>query len=450
MRDTMRVHRFLAVTSVMLLALGASRQAPAQTDEPSIPLVVDAGRPLRVALDRKITVKRVGQPVTATLIEPVYAHDRIVVPMGTKVIGHIEKLESAPKGTRVRAILSGDFTPPRYVRLQFDTLVLSNERTMPIQTSVTEGSENVTLQVAGASKRKGIVSRARGEIAREAKQAVSAVKAPGKLERLKDMAIRSLPYHPRYLRKGTVYSARLLSPLEFGSGTPTSRAAAGTAPAPESILNARLMTPLHSATAPPGTAVEAVVTQPVFSADRQLILPEGARLMGQVTFSKPARRFHRHGQLRFLFESVHAPDGNSEKLLASLYSVESRQGDRVALDEEGGATTTSSKARLIAPGLAALALVGSMHGRLEYDPDDVGPELEYGGVGSSTLGGFLGLSVMGIGLNQLGRPVTVGIGVVSVARTVYSTVFGKGRDISFPADTSIQVQLAPGSSSTKQ
>jgi hypothetical protein len=33
-----------------------------------------------------------------------------------------------------------------------------------------------------------------------------------------------------------------------------------------------------------------------------------------------------------------------------------------------------------------------------------------------------------------------------VTRTTYSTIVGKGREIVFPADTVIQVQLAPGPS----
>ena len=35
------------------------------------------------------------------------------------------------------------------------------------------------------------------------------------------------------------------------------------------------------------------ITETVFSADHQVILPEGTRLTGEVTFAMPARRFHR-------------------------------------------------------------------------------------------------------------------------------------------------------------
>ena len=67
-----------------------------------------------------------------------------------------------------------------------------------------------------------------------------------------------------------------------------------------------------------------------------------------------------------------------------------------------------------------------------------------GGFGSRGVGGFLGLGLLGVGLSQISRPVGVTLAVVGVVRTVYTNVLGKGKEVSFPADTSIQLQLAPG------
>jgi hypothetical protein len=425
----------------------AALPAAAQPEEPPhIQLVVEAGRALRVALDKRITVKGVGQPVTGRLVEAVYSYDRIVLPAGTIVKGHVETLESASRGSRVRAILNGDFTPPRRAILQFDMLVLSDGLTIPIQTFATEGTERVVLRVADTSTRPSVASRARAKIAEEARETASIATAPDKKERLKVAAIRALPYHPLLLAKGTTYTARLRSRLDFGSATPFSLARAGATPAPESILHAQLTTAIASSTSTPGTRVEAVLTQPVFSADGGLILPEGTRLMGEVTFSKRARRFHRQGQLRFLFETVQAPDRTPANLFASLFAVESAQGDRMSIDEEGGAKGNSPKARFAAPALAALAIVGATHGRLDYDTDGAGPQMQYGDASSGALGGFLGFGLFGIGVNQFGRYATVATAAFGLTRSVYSTVFAKGRDISFPIDTPIQVQLAPGPS----
>ena len=144
------------------------------------------------------------------------------------------------------------------------------------------------------------------------------------------------------------------------------------------------------------------------------------------------------------------PDGLERDLMASLHAVESSQGDQVRVDEEGGASVANSKARFAAPALAALAVVGSAHGRLDFDTDGAGPEMQYGGAGSSVVGGFLGLGLFGIALNQLGNGVTLVTASIGLARTVYSTVFARGREISFPVDTAIEIQLAPGPPKPRQ
>jgi hypothetical protein len=76
-----------------------------------------------------------------TLVEPVYAYDRIVVPAGSKVLGHVERLDRLPHGARLRAILNGDFTPLRRALLQFDILAPDNGEAIPIRTDVRSASE---------------------------------------------------------------------------------------------------------------------------------------------------------------------------------------------------------------------------------------------------------------------------------------------------------------------
>jgi hypothetical protein len=262
------------------------------------------------------------------------------------------------------------------------------------------------------------------------------------MERLKDMVLSRIPYRRQILPAGLVYQAQLLSPLTFGKATPTTRAAAGTRPAPDSVLTARLVTPLDSEKTPRGTAVEAVLIEPVFSSDGQLILPVGAKLRGEVTFAKRARAFRRNGQLRFLFENVEAPDRPAEKLLASLYAVDASKNDHLALDE-GGASITNTKARFIAPALSIVAL-NAAAGEDPFD-DDIAEVAAAQPVNTTTpgLGRFLGFGLIGPVISQISRPVGLSFAFVGVAQTVYSSVFAKGREVSFPADTAIHVRLAP-------
>jgi hypothetical protein len=182
----------------------------------------------------------------------------------------------------------------------------------------------------------------------------------------------------------------------------------------------------------------------VFAADGALLLPEGTELEGEVTFARPARHLRRNGQLRFLFETVRLPgEADAEAMKASLHGAELGRGQRVAIDEEGGATVTNSKARFVLPAVALLSLRSSLETEVA-DP----AEAAVGG-GSDILaqgpGGFVGWSLLGVALSQVSRPVAAGLGIVGFVRGAYRAVFGKGREVVIPADTAIQLQLAPAS-----
>ena len=460
----MTLRRAFGVAAVILVATGAPQRAHAQSTDPAIELAVEAGRPLQIAIDQRIAVKRVGQVITGTLVEPIFAYDRIVVPAGTRVVGHLARLDRPSKAVRIRALLNGDLTPSRHTVVEFDSFVFDDGHTMAILTIVTGTVSHLQRSVAAKSAEtepSGRVARAREKAVektrdavagakQQARDALSAVTRPGKMDRLREAVLQRLPYHPQIIPKGTVYQAELTGPIDFGQAMPTPFASAGTLPAAEGILNARLATTLDSANTPRGTSIEAVLTEPVFSSDHQLILPEGTTITGEVTLARQARRFHRNGQLRFLFESVQAPHQEATQLLASLYSVQANAGDHVAVDDEGGTTLTNPKTRFIAPVLALLTLratTGHEHHRFDNDGDanDVaGRTVQSGNPGSRAIGGFFGLGALGIGLSQLSKPVGMALAVIGVARTLYTNVLGKGKDVRFPADTSIQLQLAPG------
>jgi len=61
-------------------------------------------------------------------------------------------------------------------------------------------------------------------------------------------------------------------------------------------------------------------------------------------------------------------------------------------------------------------------------------------------GGFSGLGVVGFFVGRSSRPLAVGLGAFGLARSLYHAFLAKGREVSFPAGTRIQVQLAPGPS----
>jgi hypothetical protein len=139
-------------------------------------------------------------------------------------------------------------------------------------------------------------------------------------------------------------------------------------------------------------------------------------------------------------------------LLASLYSVQTSADQHVALDDEGGASIDNQKTRFVAPALAVVMLGASAYQPAERatataEPADLGAASAagYSGTGASgVVGGYLGLGLAGAALSQISRPVGIALATVGVARTFYTNIFGKGREMAFPADTPIEVQLAPG------
>jgi hypothetical protein len=442
------VNRRVAVGFVLALVVSLGLCASIlQASDEQITLVVAAGRPLRVALDERVRLRGVGQPVTATLVESIYAYDRAVVPIGAKVHGYVEKLEEVPKKVRVGAMIDGDFTPLRSVTLTFDRLILPDGNEVRLATRMKGSAENVVFQVAKPASGTSRVARARDAAVQKARDALSPFTKPGKMQRLKEMAIAKLPYHPQYLSKGTIYTMELVEPLNFGTAKPREWAPAGTAPPSETVLNARLITRLDSAKTPRGTPIRAVVTQPVFSADERLILPEGTELHGEVTFATHARRFRRNGKLRFLFESVHLPEREPQKLMASLHSSELSQRDNVAIDEEGGARVTNPKTRFIAPVVGLFAVHAALGSDTKYDVGEIGNTTNIAGqnFGGRAFGGFFGMGFLGTVVAQISRPVAGSLAFVGLGQTVYANLIGRGREVVFPADTSIQLQLSAAS-----
>jgi hypothetical protein len=439
----------LSAAALLSIAAGASAQ-----DEGSVELVLQSGRSMRVALDHRVAIHQVGQQVAGTLVEPVYVYDRIVLPVGCHLTGHIERIDEPSKKKRTVAILEGDFSPHPIATLRFDSIVDPDGRTIRLDTAVKNGTLRAKPHTAKKSKEgsdseehTSKVDQAKEAVSAQAHDALAMLKDPGKKERLEEFGINELPYHPQYLARGMVYDVELVEPVSFGSVTPTAAALPGSLPAPDSVLDAKLTTPVDSAKTERGTPITAVLTQPVFSADHKLILPEGAQLTGEVTLAKQARKWHRNGQLRLLFESVQSPTLASTPLRGSLYSVDAASGSGVTVDEEGGTTIANSKKRFIAPALSVLALRGTTHheDHLDADPGEPVQVIHtQGSPGAKAIGGMFGFGGIGAVASQFYHPLAVGLSVVGAARTLYKNVYSKGSEMTFTADTPIEVRLAPG------
>ena len=202
----------------------------ASTNE-TIPLTVPKGTAVQVVLDKEVRIQKVGQSVHGLVAEPVYAFDKLVVPVGTEITGQITQLIGASGGRRTLDALNADFTPPRKVQIEFDDLELTDGRHIPIHTTVTPGSGQVIQFVTSADdeKKKGVkdaasekADQAKEEAKRQWDNAMKQVHEPGKIHKIERYAVAQFPVHPQYMEAGTVYFAELEVPLDFGTEPLTS------------------------------------------------------------------------------------------------------------------------------------------------------------------------------------------------------------------------------------
>jgi hypothetical protein len=419
----------------------------------SVALSIPTGTPLQVALDQEIHVKKVGQPIHGRIVEPVYAFDHIVIPIGSEVTGQVTKIGEISGGKRTAAVLDADFTPERKVEVNFDDLVLADGRHFRLQSSVTPGSGQAIHFVAaaeGKEKKKGVKDAA-SEKTKQAKEqarqqwdnAMKQLKTPGRMHRLTRYIEAQLPVHAQYIPAGTVYFAELTVPLDFGTElmTPQMAASIGGPLPPGSVVHARLITPLTSATTQKGEAVEAVISQPLLDGERHLILPQGSRLEGTVRQVQPARRMKKNGQLRIAFQKLIPPDGIAEEVEATLEGVQSGKDANVKLDSEGGAAATTPKTRYLATAVA-LSLAAASTGGGDTDVDN-GVAHAQANTGAQVAGGVNGFKVVGmvLGLAVHSRALGYTMGAYGAGMSLYLHFIARGKEVVFPKNTAMEIGI---------
>ncbi|MGB7667205.1 MAG: hypothetical protein WBL66_08105, partial [Candidatus Acidiferrales bacterium] len=414
----------------------------------TLPLTVPKGTAVQIVLDKEVKVQKVGQSVRGRVAEPLSAFDKLVVPVGTEATGRITQLEGVSSGKRILDALNADFTPPRTVQIEFDDLKLVDGRHIPIHTTVTPGSGKVIQFITSAEgeKKKGVkgaasdeAGQAEEEVRRQWDNAMKQVREVGKMHKIKRYVVAQLPVHPQYLDAGTIYFAELNEPLDFGTEPLTPEMASSiSTPLPGSLVHARLMTGLSSATTQKGEEIEAVLSQPLFDGNR-LLLPEGSLLRGSVTQVRPARRFSRNGQLRMVFRELVLPEGIEQKVEATLEGIQSSKGQDVKLDSEGGAEANSPKTRYLATGMSVALALASSH----TDTDDYDGQAG-GNASNRVAGGAGGFKLVGIVLGAFvhSQPLGMAMGAYGASMSVYRHFIARGRDIVFPKNTAMDISIA--------
>jgi len=432
---------------------GAQATAAEDAEAASVmmPMNVPAGTPIKVALDSEVRIREVGQAIHGKTTEPVYAFDKLLIPVGTAVNGKVSAIDAVPKKVRTLDAADGNFSPRRNVHVQFDELVMADGRHVALQTIATPAPDGVLSFVSANEKAQQKnkaeevagkkISETKMEIKRQWAELQKQIHEPGKMHKLKRIALAQLPVHPQYIDAGTSFNADLQEPLEFGTEEvkPEGLMNIGAPPPMGSLVHARLVTPLSSATAKKGDLVEALITEPLVVSDR-LILPEGSVIKGSVMQVQPARRLGRNGQLRILFHEVAPPNGLEQRVESSLEGVAVAKGEHLKLDSEGGAQVTTPRTRYLTTGIQVM-LAASQAGPGDHDAGRGGAS--GGEAGSSAANGASGFRFVGmiVGIAAHSRVVSAGFGSYGAAMSIYYHFLARGRDVVYPKDMAMVIGL---------
>src|SRR5271165_6741364 len=121
-------------------------------------------------------------------------------------------------------------------------------------------------------------------------------------------------------------------------------------------VHALLKDPVSSSTSKVGEPVKALVVEPVYDRQHELVVPQGSLLIGRISIAKPAQSLGRNGKLRFSFQQIQFPQGAGQSVDSSLAGATTDKRQDLSIDAEG-TVTPKNKSSVIVP-LALTLLAG--------------------------------------------------------------------------------------------
>ena len=406
--------------SLSFFAASATVTAAQEVQPSPNVVVVGPGSDLRCRLEKGLRITKSGEPITAKLVEPVYAGTTLAIPEGSTIKGHVTSVSTSPLNKRAGRLLSGDFTPPRSANVTFDRVILPDGTAVQIHTDTTIGIRD--MQTANY-----LPKSQRPSIHQKMKDAAKPLMEPNKFQRLRQAAITSLPYHPEYLDQGTIFDATLRDPIR----TPTPiEPAESHPPLGDNHLHLRLLTALNSEMIARGAAIEAAVSRPYYNSDHVLLYPAGTKLEGTVTKAGVAGWMKKNGELLFSFHSAQTPDGTTTDMIATVAGIQAAGGQRLAVGEEGNVrATTSLFSRLRAP----VSLIGPSRAVADSSVDKTA--WSRAGEGSK------GFGLLGAGAAQASAATAIGFGYFGAAMRIYDAFLAKGSNVELPVNTPVILRI---------
>ena len=400
-------------------------------------VVVPAATVLSIQLRNHVAMKS-GEPLEGALLYPVFVENHLVLPAGTIVRGHVTELVP-DRGRRIHSRLRGDLTPFRKPVVRFDELVLPGGSVRPIVIEEGRGGAPILRLSPPPGQKKGsFVVRQLDAEKQRLRDTVSQFTAPGRGDRLVQFVYTQLPWHPQRIETGTAWAVCLAKPFDLMAAEVPPVAPIASEPGAESgrtewHLHAYLERTIGSGSNKPGDRFRAVVSEPVLDGQRNVVVPQGSLLVGEVTQAKAARSFARQGKLRFRFREMQLPTGFTQPVKATLAGVDSDKSAELQIDAEGGVQPKSQNRVLLPLVLTILA------GRAL---DDDGSRALDGAVASN---GF-GLVGRVVGIVASSRNVAAGIGIYGAALSFYDLWLAHGHNVVFVKNTRIEVTTTPSQS----
>ena len=406
--------------------------APAKPPQPVLP----AGTVLQVEIPRNYPMKA-GESLEGRLVYPLYVDGNLAVPANTPVKGTVAELDPDKK-TRWHARLRGDLTPFHTPKVQFNQIALPSGSLDLRTTGAVTGAPVLHLSSPGAQPKQSMVGKYWAMAKDRAHQQLAFFIDPGLGGRALQLLYQQLPYHPEHIPAHTAWTVELADPLTLPQpATASATEAPSIIPGQPEVWSVRalLTAEVTSATAKPGDPVQALVIEPVFDKDRQLVVPQGSTLIGKVTTAKSARSLGRSGKLRFTFQQVKFPPSTGmtaegQPVEGSLSGATAQSNTGLSLDAEG-TVTPKNQSSVIAPLLLTL-----LAGRA-LDND--------GNLTAQTTVSSNGFGLVGrvVGVAAGNRNIAAGIGFYAAALSAYENFLRPGHDVDFPKDTRIEIETTP-------
>jgi len=394
---------------------------------------------------------KVGEPIRAELLYPVYVDNKLVVPAKTVVSGHVVSL-APDRPRRLKQKLLVDFTPYHNPTVRFEAIVPPSGPPIAITTGDAADGAPVYRVVPKPAVKGGIVGQYFQFAVQHVKDTVTGITGPDKGDRIKQFVYAQLPYRPERLEKGTAWTVETTAPVTLGvvdAPPPVPEVkgkkkrgkaeVAEVAPKAENgsaawTLQAYLTEKISSETSKADDVIHATVAEPILNADGSVAVPEGAILTGTVIAARPARKFTRAGELRFGFTELKMPGQATQTVRTTLAGADSSSAQQLALNSDGQ-MKPKAQDKIFVPAL--LILMASQ----PLDQEKGGTHHMVGKNGVASSG--LGLVSLIVGTAAQQPNVAMGLGYYRAALSIYPRYFGKGTKVEFPKDTRVVIQTTP-------